>query len=36
MYELLHDLPNDFRLRMLGNEEISGKPQNFIELLPSA
>ena len=30
------ELPNDLRLRILGNWEISGKSQNFIELLPSA
>ena len=35
MYELPHELPNDLRLRILGNYEISGKSQNFIELLPS-
>ena len=33
---LTHELPNDLRLRVLGNQEISGKSQNFIELLPSA
>ena len=32
IYELPHELPNDQRLRILGNEEISGKSQNFIEL----
>ena len=31
----LHELPNNVRLRILGNEEISQKSQNFIELLPS-
>ena len=31
-YELPHDLPNDLRLKILGNWERSGKPQNFIEL----
>ena len=31
MYELLHELPNDLRLRILGNEEISGKCLNLIE-----
>ena len=32
----LQSKPNDLRLRILGNQEISGKSQNFIELLPSA
>ena len=31
MYELPHELLNDLRLRILGNEEISGKCLNFIE-----
>ena len=31
IYELPHKLPNDLRLRILGNYEISGKSQNFIE-----
>ena len=31
IYELPHELPNDLRLRILGNEEILGKSQNFIE-----
>ena len=31
-YELPHDLPNNLKLRILGNQERSGKPQNFIEL----
>ena len=35
-YELLHELPNDLRLRILRNQEISKKSQNFIELLSSA
>ena len=35
IYELPHELPNNLRLRILGNEEISGKSQNFIELYPS-
>ena len=35
IYKLPHRLPNDLRLRLLGNWEISGKSQNFIELLPS-
>ena len=28
--ELPHELPNDLRLRRLGNQELSGKSQNFI------
>ena len=32
IYELLHELPNDLRLRILENQEITGKSQNFIEL----
>ena len=32
IYELPHELPNDLRLRALGNEEISRRSQNFIEL----
>ena len=36
IYELPHELPNELRLRILGNEEISGKSQNFMELKPSA
>ena len=31
-YELPHDLPNDLRLRILGDWEISRKFHNFIEL----
>ena len=31
IYEVPHELPNNLRLRILGNEEISGKPQNPIE-----
>ena len=30
--ELSHELPNGLRLRMLPNQEISAKSQNFIEL----
>ena len=30
MYELPHDLPNDFRLRILGNKEI---PRNSLKCL---
>ena len=31
IYELPHELLNNLRLRILGNEEISGKCLNFIE-----
>ena len=31
IYELPHELPNDLRLAVLGNYEISGKCLNFIE-----
>ena len=36
MYRLAHNLPNDLRLRILRNKEISEKPQNFTKLLPSS
>ena len=32
IYELPHELPNILRLRILGNLEMSEKPQNFTEL----
>ena len=32
VYELPHKLPNDLRLRILGNKEKSGKSQNLVEL----
>ena len=32
IYELPHELLNDLRLRILGNEESIEKSQNFIEL----
>ena len=32
IYELPHELPNEVRLRILQNQEMSGKSQNFIEL----
>ena len=32
IYKLSHKLPNDLRLTILGNQEISRKPQKFIEL----
>ena len=28
---LVYELPNDFRLRILGNEEILGKSQIWVE-----
>ena len=31
IYELPHELPNDLRLRVLGNKEISGKSQIWME-----
>ena len=35
IYELPNELPNDFRVRILGNQEISGRSQIFKELYPS-
>ena len=35
IYEIPHELLNDLRLKILGNQEISEKSQNGIELLPS-
>ena len=32
IYKLYHELLNDVRFRILGNEEISEKSLNFIEL----
>ena len=31
-YKLPHELPNDLRLNMLGNQKISVRSQNFVEL----
>ena len=31
MYELPHELPDDLRLRILGNSEISGKYLNAVK-----
>ena len=31
VYELPHKLPNDSRLKILGNQEKSGKSQNLLE-----
>ena len=36
IYELSHELLNHFRLRVLGNQKIPGKSQNFIQLQPRA
>ena len=36
IYELLHELKNDLRLRILENYKKPGKSQKFIESLPSA
>ena len=36
IYELSHELGKNLRPRTVGNWEISGKFQNFIELYPSA
>ena len=36
VHELPHELPNDFRLRILGNKEILGKSQISVEAEPSA
>ena len=36
IYELPHEFQDDLRLRILGNNERSGKCQNFKELYPSA
>ena len=35
IYELPHELPNELRLRILENQEISGKCLNFIQRNPS-
>ena len=36
IYVLIQELPNNLRLRILENKEISGKSQNFKQLLPGA
>ena len=36
VYELLHKLSSDLRLRILINKEILGKSQILVETLPSA
>ena len=36
LHELLYELPNDFRLRILGNQEILEKCQMWLMAQPSA
>ena len=36
IYELPHELPNDFKLRILRNQDILRKSQNLTESQPSA
>ena len=36
VYEFSYELPNDLRLRVLGNKEILGKSQIWVELCPNA
>ena len=36
VYELPHELPNDLRLGILGNKEMLGKAQIWVETYPSA
>ena len=36
VYKLPHELPNDLRLRILGNKEISVKSQSYVGTQPSA
>ena len=36
VYKLHHELPNDLRLRILGNKEIIGKSQIWVGAQPSA
>ena len=31
IYELPHELPNDLKRSILGNQKISGKCQNFVK-----
>ena len=30
MRKLSHELPNDLKFMILGNEQISGKPKNWV------
>ena len=36
VYKLPHELPNDLRLRILGNKEISVNSQSYVDTQPSA
>ena len=36
VYKLPHELPNDLRLRILGNKEMSVKSQSYVDTQPSA
>ena len=36
VYELLYESPNDLRLRIIGNQEILGNSQRWLEAEPSA
>ena len=36
VYELIHELPNDLRLGILGNKKIFGKSQIWMETQPTA
>ena len=36
VYASPHELPNDLRLRILGNQKILGKSQNCVVTEPSA
>ena len=36
VYELSHELPNDLRVRILGNKKILGKSQLWVDTSPSA
>ena len=36
VYKLPHELPNDLRLRILGNKDISVKSQSYVDTQPSA
>ena len=36
VYELPHELPNDLRVRILGNKEMSVKSQSCVDTQPSA
>ena len=36
VYKLTHKLPNNLRLKILGNSEIMGKTQKWVEAEPSS